>query len=191
MARPTKRETEGAREAELREIVEAVGLWFEAGGLPRMAGRVVGWLLVCDPPEQTMPELAENLSASMASISTMTRALTQFGLIERTSWPGERRNRYRIRSDAWSWTIEERLRRIHAFLGVVDKALGALRDAPPPRRERLETITKSVRTYEAALSELVTDWRNGTPSGAPRPTTKATASARKPAAKKRATPKSR
>ena len=34
--------------------VEDFGLYFEQFGLARTAGRMLGWLLVCDPPHQTM-----------------------------------------------------------------------------------------------------------------------------------------
>lgn len=68
-------------------FAEDVGLVFENIGLPRMAGRVLGWLLVCDPPHQSMLELVEALSASKASISNTTRMLIEIGLIERISLP--------------------------------------------------------------------------------------------------------
>ncbi len=50
----------------------------------RMAGRMLGWLLICDPPHQSMNAIADVLQASKGSISTMTRLLIQLDLIERT-----------------------------------------------------------------------------------------------------------
>lgn len=153
---------DAAREQALREMVEAIGLWFEAGGVPRMAGRVMGWLLICDPPEQTMQELAENLNASMGSMSTMTRVLTQFGLIERVSLPGERRIRYRIRSDAWNWSVDERMNHIRAFLDLAGRALEILGESDPGRRHRLEMIDKAVRYYDEEYTRLAEKWKSRT-----------------------------
>src|SRR5438445_13508540 len=65
-------------------------------GLPRMAGRILGLLLVCEPPERTAAELARELHASAGSISTMTRLLERAQLIERVSRAGERADRFRI-----------------------------------------------------------------------------------------------
>lgn len=48
-----------------------------------MVGRALGWLLVCEPPEQSAAELAETLQASKGSISTATRVLLRLGFIER------------------------------------------------------------------------------------------------------------
>ena len=73
-----------------QQFTEDFGLFFEHLGVPRMAGRILAWLLICDPPEQTMQDLVDALGASKSSISTMTRLLMNFGLIERLSLPGER-----------------------------------------------------------------------------------------------------
>jgi len=75
----------GERQAEVKRFVEEVGISFEDMSLPRMAGRILGWLFISDPPYQSIGELAEALMASKGSISTMTRLLTQLNLIERFS----------------------------------------------------------------------------------------------------------
>ena len=78
---------------EEKKFIEEVGIVFEQTGLPRMAGRVFGWLLISDPPYQSPAELAEVLMASKGSISTTTRLLLQLGLVERFIIPGERHGR--------------------------------------------------------------------------------------------------
>ena len=40
-----------------QQFVEECGLYFEGIGLTRIAGRVIGWLLICDPPYQLQSEL--------------------------------------------------------------------------------------------------------------------------------------
>ena len=39
---------------EEKHFVEDISLYFEQMGLPRMAGRVLGVLLICDPPAQSL-----------------------------------------------------------------------------------------------------------------------------------------
>jgi hypothetical protein len=76
---------------EQKHFVEDMSLYFEQMGLPRMAGRVLGVLLISDPPEQSLNDVAEVLQASKSSMSTTTRLLSEMGLIERVcacaSWP--------------------------------------------------------------------------------------------------------
>lgn len=148
------------REEDLRHLVEELGLWFEHIGIPRMAGRVMGWLLVCDPPEQTMQQLADELQASMGSVSTMTRLLDQLGLIERTSLPGERKVRYRIRPDAWSRTWEEHLEQSRSFLAIAEKGLAILEGADTERRGRLEGMREYSRFYVEELPILIAKWED-------------------------------
>ena len=82
---------------EERRFVEDFSLYFEQMGYPRSAGRILGWLLICDPPVQSTGELADALGASKGSRSTMTRLLIQVGLIERAGMPGRRRDYSRIK----------------------------------------------------------------------------------------------
>ena len=64
-------------------FVEEVGMAFEQSNAPRMAGRIIGWLLICEPEHQTSAQIAKVLKASKGSISTMTRFLTNGGIIEK------------------------------------------------------------------------------------------------------------
>ena len=62
-----------------------------------MAGRMWGWLLICDPPEQTAADLAEALQASRGSISGTARILSRAGMIRRTTRRGDRREYFSAR----------------------------------------------------------------------------------------------
>lgn len=85
-------------EADIMEFVEQMGGYFESSGLTRLAGRLLGWLLVCDPERQSSEELATALAASSGGISTTARMLIQFGFIERLAVAGDRRTFYRLRA---------------------------------------------------------------------------------------------
>src|ERR671917_427148 len=99
-------------------FVERMGLYTEAEGLPRIAGRIFGFLLV-QPAPCSLDDMAQALGVSKASISTDTRRLEQLGLLERTSRPGDRRDYYRIAPDAFARSIDERLRRMRRFQDVL------------------------------------------------------------------------
>ena len=46
-------------QAAVERFVEELGVLLEMQvAAPRMVGRALGWLLVCDPPEQSAAELA-------------------------------------------------------------------------------------------------------------------------------------
>ena len=77
---------------EEKHFIEDFGLLFEESGHPRMAGRILGCLLISDQPYLSSTEISEILQASKGSLSTMTRFLLQMGLIERVGLAGHRRD---------------------------------------------------------------------------------------------------
>jgi DNA-binding transcriptional regulator GbsR (MarR family) len=79
----------------LRELVDRIGLFMETVAAPRTMGRIYGWLLVCDSPQQSLTELACALGVSKAPISTVIRPMQEGGLVERLP-SGSRQHYYRI-----------------------------------------------------------------------------------------------
>src|SRR5918995_11530 len=128
-----------ATDAEL-QYVEEVALGFERQGLFRMAGRVLGWLLICDPPEQTFNQLAQVLQASKGSISAAMRFLVPAGLVERISRPGDRRDYYRCRPGAWAELARDQSRLYGDFRKLAQRGLELLEDAPADRREGVQNM---------------------------------------------------
>ena len=64
--------------------VERVAMFYaEQYGLPPITGRILGWLMICDPPEQSAGEIAEAIGASRASLTTSMRLLTATELVHR------------------------------------------------------------------------------------------------------------
>jgi DNA-binding MarR family transcriptional regulator len=65
-------------------------------GFPPMVGRLLGYLAVCDPPEQTVSELAEALLASRSAIAGAIKSLEITHAISRSRSAGDRMDRVRI-----------------------------------------------------------------------------------------------
>lgn len=60
-----------------RDFVGRLGLFMEMLGGSRTMGLIYGWLMISDPPRQSIIELAAALGVSKASISTVIRQLEQ------------------------------------------------------------------------------------------------------------------
>ena len=149
---------EEKRQAELMLFIEDLGLFFEQEGLPRMAGRILGWLLVSDPPHQSMNQLVEALLASKASISNTTRMLIQIGLIERISLPGHRRDYFRIKPNAWHQLIKEETVRLTAIRKLADRGLDLLADKGDVFRNRLQEMRNLYAFFEREWPALLEHW---------------------------------
>jgi DNA-binding transcriptional regulator GbsR (MarR family) len=140
-------------------FVERAGVVIEHLGMPRMAGRVLGWLLICDPPQQSPGELAAALQASKASISTTIRYLVQIGLVERVVFPGKRRDYFRMREEAWSRTTEERFDMVTAMRELAEEGLALRADAGAEATEQLREMRDFYAFNERELPALIERWR--------------------------------
>jgi hypothetical protein len=65
-------------------------------GMAPMVGRLLGYLAVCSPREQSISELADALLASRSAIAGAVNVLETLRLIQRTRAAGERMDRVRI-----------------------------------------------------------------------------------------------
>ena len=144
---------------DMNEYVESFGLFWEEAGLPRMTGRILSWLLICDPPHQSMHDLTAALQSSKSSISAGTRMLIRMGIIERVSLPGQRRDHYRIMPDTWSRVLEEKAQQFTAFRRLAEKGLSLLEGASPARRQRLEEMRDLYTFMEREYPLMLSHWR--------------------------------
>lgn len=62
-------------------------------GFPPMVGRLLGYLAVCDPPDQTIAELADALLASRSAITGALKNLETTKVVQRSRAAGERMDR--------------------------------------------------------------------------------------------------
>jgi DNA-binding transcriptional regulator GbsR (MarR family) len=139
---------------DIHQFAEDLALWFEQSGVPRMAGRILGWLLVCEPAHQSAEQLAAALGASRGSISTMTRLLTGTALVERVAIPGDRRTYYRIEPD-WSGLIAAQHQRVQALRKLVEAGLDALEGTEPGRADRLRQIHGFASFWDTELEAVL------------------------------------
>ena len=123
----------------------------ENDGLPRIAGRIFGLLLVT-PGECSLDDMADTLGVSKASISTDARRLEQLGIVVRTSRPGDRRDYYAVAPNALQQSLEIRTRAMRKFQELLRDA-DSLPDSTPEVRDRLEEWDA---WYEAALEVIAT-----------------------------------
>ena len=147
-----------ARRETRLQFIEDAGDLLEEHGLPHMAGRVIGALLVCVPPEMSMDELAEELQASKGSISTATQLMLRFGFIEKISRPGHRRHYYRMRPDVWSHVLEQDTAHLDKHASLVERGLELMAGRAEPMKERLLEMRLFFGFIKEEVPALVKRW---------------------------------
>src|ERR1700679_3987293 len=109
---------------QLEAWVERVAAAFaQHFGMPPITGRILGWLLICDPPEQSAGDIADAIGASRASLTTSMRLLTAGELVRRSHRPGERTTWFRIDDDAWEKVIRQRIIGMASLREITEDAM--------------------------------------------------------------------
>ena len=122
---------------EEKHFIEDIGLFFEQMGMPRMAGRILGVLLISDPPAQSITDIAQALKASKSSISIMARLLVENGLIERVASPIPRRDYYRFKAGGWILYMRQWLGLMSELHEIAERGLALMGEMPSEMKERL------------------------------------------------------
>lgn len=156
MTSPTARPVDV--DVDVSSFVEQFGLASAGAGLPRAAGRLLGWLMVCDPAEQTAADLAEVLRASTGGVSQNLKMLTQVRFVEKTVRPGDRRTFYRVAPGAWEKVITAQTTDAILFRRLGEQGLELLADASPQRRARLQELTDFYTFLEREMPSLLQRW---------------------------------
>ncbi len=140
---------------EQKHFIEDISLYFEQMGIPRMAGRILGVLLIANPPEQSMTDLCETLQASKSAISTSTRLLNEMGLIERAPSPEPRQVYFRFVPGGWITFMRMYLRMMASLHQIAERGLELLKDEDPTLRERLQEAHDMFSLIEDQLPALL------------------------------------
>ncbi|WP_020496578.1 GbsR/MarR family transcriptional regulator [Sciscionella marina] len=140
------------------ELVDRIGLFMETVGAPRTIGRIYGWLMVCDPPEQSLTELATALRVSKASISTMIRPMQEGELVERLP-SASREHYYRVVPGGFTQLLQVQLTRMHAGAEAAEFGLSVLGEQRTQQRERLADLRDFCRFAATEIGDdLMRRW---------------------------------
>lgn len=145
-------------ERPVEEFIERIGVLTEEEGFPRIAGRILGLLVVEEEPA-SLDEMVDKLHVSKGSISTNVRMLERLAIVERVSSPGGRRDYYRLSEDPWENIFALARRRLKNVLAVVVEGLDRLPKERRVGRRRLEEWRDFYAFLLDDLERKVERWR--------------------------------
>jgi DNA-binding transcriptional regulator GbsR (MarR family) len=144
-------------DSEERRFAEDAAVVLADMGLPPSYGKMLGWLLICDPPEHTVTQVAEALGLSKGSVSTGFKLLESGGLIRRVAAPGRRGTYYEMTPDAIIQAAASNKHRL--FRELMERGLAVLSDPEAPRGDRLR-VTRDFYAYiERQLPQLIAEFQ--------------------------------
>jgi DNA-binding MarR family transcriptional regulator len=144
-------------DAEITFADHAGRLYARRYGMAPMVGRLVGYLMVCWPREQTISELAEALLASRSAIAGAINTVESLGLVRRSRAAGERMDRVcidRTSRRAWGFDVSEYREQGE----LAREGLEVLADAAPERRAVLLEYAAFADFLVERLPVLEQEW---------------------------------
>lgn len=124
---------------------------------PPMAGRLLGYLFVCEPEQQTIDELGEALLASRSAVTGAVKLLEGYRIARRIRLAGERVDRVSL--DPRSQQPQNFDATIHVeHAALFREGLELLADAPAQRRAALDEMVALEEFLAERLPELRREW---------------------------------
>ena len=137
------------------DFIEEMGQFLGGYGMTPMAGRMWGWLLLCEPPEQTAAEIADALQASRGAISGTARILASAGFIRRTTRRGDRREYFSSPPDALDSMLSNAAVIYRRLREIAEHGLAAAEASSPSAHARLLEFHDVVAFIEVELPRVI------------------------------------
>jgi hypothetical protein len=136
-------------------FVEEMGQFLASLGMTPMSGRMWGWLLICDPEQQTAADIAEALHASRGAISGTARLLATSGLIRRTTRRGDRREYFSAPPESLDSLLGSAAGIYRQMRGIAERGLAAIADRPIDSRARLQEFHDVMAFVELEVPRVI------------------------------------
>ena len=127
-------------------------------GMAPMAGRLLGYLMVCDPREQSIGELADALLASRSAIANAVNYLENLRLIRRSRAAGERMDRVSIDPSSPNAMGVSDVSEYREQGELAREGLRLLADAPPEQKAMLREWAAFADFLVERLPVLEQEW---------------------------------
>ena len=149
------------------QLIEDFGMYFERYGMARILGRIYGLLMIADEPMVGLDQMAEQLNISKASASTCARQLQAFTLIEKVTIPGDRKDYYRVVSNALEYLKTSMAGSIR-LAKLIEKA-ARLEDLSDVARQKVERLEHLYTAMNVALQDFFNEYQYVQPRPARKP----------------------
>lgn len=137
---------------EENRFIELMGRHMEEEGMPRIAGRLMAALMLNAEPS-SLDDLTEQLKVSKASISSNARMLETWGIAERVTLAGDRRDFYGISENVVERVLLKQIERNRLMLQRLEVGRSTARHKVVI--DRFETLTNFVNGALTHLEKAV------------------------------------
>ena len=145
-----------------RELIEEIGIYHENNGFQPAVARVVGLLLVSDKPELAFDEISEALNISKSATSNALNMLLNTGHIEYTTFSGDRKRYFKIKSSNWRDLFNKKMEDLSGLNDILKRVLEVRKRESPVYDVQLKSFISFLDYLKQQLPSLIEQWENQT-----------------------------
>ncbi|MFN3530136.1 MAG: GbsR/MarR family transcriptional regulator [Bacteroidia bacterium] len=143
---------------EKQAYLQEFGLFFEKLGPGRIAGLILGYLLVSDRAEVSFNELVAGLDASKASVHNQLKMLEQMGFVKSLRFTGDRKTYYRIGARDMGEMTVKRMGMTVVFVSLMRKGLELKENQHDDAANFLRDTAGFYEWLHGRMQELLAEW---------------------------------
>lgn len=140
-------------QSEHQDFIEKMGLMLQNDGLPRIAGRILG-LLIITGNAYSFHHISSILQISRASVSTNTRLLERLAIIQRSTKPGHRQDFFALHKDPYKALIQSMQTRVKSGIDMVNDTIEQIDNRDHATKSRLDDLRSFYQAFYAATEKL-------------------------------------
>ena len=142
-----------------RRQVERIGVVFEKSGMSPVAARIIGLLMMAEPPYLTLEEIAEATRASKSSVSNALKFLQSEGLIDYITFSGDRKRYFQLYTTTWLEVLQQRVATIAPFREILLETVDMRSDQYPQFNQSLLDICDLYGAFEQGVTKIIDNWK--------------------------------
>jgi DNA-binding transcriptional regulator GbsR (MarR family) len=139
-------------------LIEEFGIYQENNGFQPAVARVMGLLLVSDRAEITFDEISEALSISKSATSNALNMLLNTGHIEYTTFPGDRKRYFRIKSSNWREFFVKKMEDLSYLNGLLKRVMEVRKRDNPIYDAKLNDFISFLDYMKNRMPSLINEW---------------------------------
>ena len=143
---------------EFKEQVEKIGIELSWVGFPPIVSRIIGFLLLANPPYQSFYQIQEFLSASKSAISYAINYLLNNNDIETVTFPGDRKRYFKLREGTWISIIRKALIQLTSPKNIFKEIAQFRKHENPEQSRQFQEISQLYELIEKQIIETIDDW---------------------------------
>ena len=108
---------------EQKTLIEKYGKMLKSMGSTVAIGKVLGYLIVSEPPHHSFEEIQEDLRLSKGSVSNTLKIMEMQGLIESFTILGDRKRYFRLALENQEFLLMRQITETERFIAIMQDSL--------------------------------------------------------------------